>query len=84
MSHILTIHSHFMVPVIEAVSDAFKAFLKHRKRTAAVRATIKELSALSNRELNDLGISRGEIYCVANDTADTVFGKENENLKGWV
>lgn len=84
MSNILTIHSHFMVPVIEAIADASKAFLKHRKRTAAVRATMKELSALSNRELNDLGISRGEIYSVANDTADMVFGKENENLKGWV
>ena len=84
MSHILTIHSNFMVPVIEALTDAFKAFLKRRKRTAAVRTTIKELSALSNRELSDLGISRGEIYSVANDSADMVFGKENGNLKGWV
>lgn len=84
MSHILTIHSHFMVPVIEAVTDAYKAFLKNRKRNSAVTATIKELSALSNRELSDLGISRGEIYSIANDSADMVFGKENENLKGWV
>ena len=84
MSHILTIHSHFMVPVIEAVTDAYKAFLKNRKRNSAVNATIKELSALSNRELSDLGISRGEIYSIANDSADMDFGKENENLKGWV
>jgi uncharacterized protein YjiS (DUF1127 family) len=31
----------------------------------AYRQTVRELSALSNRELNDLGISRGDIYSVA-------------------
>jgi uncharacterized protein YjiS (DUF1127 family) len=31
----------------------------------AYRQTIKELSALSNRELNDLGISRADIPYVA-------------------
>lgn len=31
----------------------------------AYRRTVNELSALSNRELNDLGIARADIYRVA-------------------
>ncbi len=44
----------------------------------AARATINELSALTNAELNDIGISRGEIRHLAKKYyEDTV----NENLK---
>ena len=35
------------------------------KRWRNYRRTVSELSALSNRELDDLGISRGEIRYVA-------------------
>jgi uncharacterized protein YjiS (DUF1127 family) len=31
----------------------------------AYRQTVRELSALSNRELSDLGLSRGDIYSIA-------------------
>jgi len=40
-----------------------------------IRATEKELSKLSDNELSDIGLSRGEIYHVA---------RSNENLRGWV
>jgi uncharacterized protein YjiS (DUF1127 family) len=36
-------------------------------RERLARQTIKELSRLSDHELNDLGIARGEIYSVAYD-----------------
>jgi uncharacterized protein YjiS (DUF1127 family) len=39
---------------------------KMRERQRAIRATIKELSALTDKELHDIGISRGEIYDIAN------------------
>ena len=41
------------------------------------RRTIKELSALSDFELNDLGISRSEIYWVANEPVRELIKKEN-------
>ena len=41
------------------------------------RRTIKELSALSDYELNDLGISRGEIYWFANEPVRELIKKEN-------
>jgi len=51
--------------------------VKMQAKTAA-RATIRELSALSNHELNDIGISRGEIRFLANKYADDII---KENLK---
>lgn len=37
------------------------------KRQARVRNTVRELSALSNRELTDIGISRCDIHRVASE-----------------
>ena len=56
-----------------------------------VRQTIRELSALSNFELNDIGISRGEIYHIAHTSYKEPVKVEasievnvNENLRGFV
>ena len=48
----------------------------HAKRKA-IRETIKELSKLSDAELRDIGIARGEIWDIAHQDV-------NDNLKGWV
>lgn len=48
----------------------------HEKRKA-IRETIKELSKLSDAELRDIGIARGEIWDIAHQDV-------NDNLKGWV
>jgi len=40
-----------------------------------IRATEKALGRLTDYELADIGLSRGEIYHVA---------RSNENLRGWV
>ena len=57
--------------------------MEHASR---VRSTIKELSQLSDAELRDIGISRGDIYAIAHeaylDDLDKV--EFNRNLKGWV
>lgn len=50
-----------------ANSGVFTRMMSAYKRRVAVRATIKELNALSDRELFDIGLSRGEIYSVANE-----------------
>jgi uncharacterized protein YjiS (DUF1127 family) len=58
-----------------------------RIERAQINRTMKQLSALNDRELWDIGISRGDIYNVArgDDTLERVRrAKINDNLKGWV
>ncbi len=54
--------------------------VKMQARKAA-RNTVKELSRLTDYELNDIGMSRGEIRHIANKHYNDIL---NENLKGWV
>jgi uncharacterized protein YjiS (DUF1127 family) len=42
------------------------------KKWAAYQQTVRELAALDNRQLNDLGISRTDIQRVARDHARTI------------
>ena len=62
----------------------FKKLNAKMAQRAQIKRTIKELSALSNRELNDMGLTRGDIYSVAHGTADIKAVRENANLRGWV
>ena len=50
---------------------------------AQVRKTIKDLSSLSDYELNDIGIARGDIRNIAYGDS-TLKRSVNDNLKGWV
>ena len=66
----------------------FAAWLKElnakRIQKAQIKRTISELSALGDRDLWDMGLTRGDIYSVAHGTADIRRVRENANLKGWV
>lgn len=42
------------------------------RKWAAYQQTVRELAALDNRQLNDLGISRGDIQRIARDHASTL------------
>lgn len=69
------------------IADYFRKLEKKREHNRNVRITIKELSKLSDRELNDIGIARGDIWAVAHgdgDYARNANPESNENLKGWV
>ena len=37
------------------------------KRQSRMRKTVRELSALTNRELSDIGVARCDIYRIARD-----------------
>lgn len=56
-----------------ALRDRFNSFLAdladRRARAKVYRATYNELSALTDRELNDLGLSRSGIRAVAYEAA---------------
>jgi len=83
--HILTVSNYLQNP-IENLIDIFKSLKAALDRRANINQTIKELNKLSDRELNDIGMSRGDIWWVANeqyfDNQDKV--ESNRNLKGWV
>jgi uncharacterized protein YjiS (DUF1127 family) len=42
------------------------------KKWAAYQQTVRELTALDNRQLNDLGISRADIQKIARDHARAI------------
>jgi len=70
------------LPSLAGWFKRLQATLAHR---ANVNKTIKELSKLNDRELNDIGIARGDIWAIANeDTSFKRFAETNKNLEGWV
>jgi len=56
-------------------------FLQKLRNYRQYRQSLNELSKLTDRELNDIGIGRGDIYRVAK--GDNPY-QVNANLKGWV
>lgn len=70
---------------ITAVLDFFRDLKRSYDHKQRVNATIKELNQLTDRELNDIGLARGDIWAVAHEDADYKrFAETNNNLKGWV
>lgn len=62
----------------QTLSNFFKKVIESYRRSRAINDTIKELQKLTNAELNDIGLSRGDIYHVAHEA------HTNQNLRGWV
>lgn len=81
--HILTAHS-FSTRVVEQLIDAIRSYRQHRLEVRAIKETEHQLGKLSDYDLADIGLTRGDIYSVArsHDTINNI--KTNSNLKGWV
>ena len=72
---------------LHTVAQWLKKLNAKRIQRAELKRTIKQLSALTDRELWDMGITRGNIYSVArgDDTLERVRRQNiNDNLRGWV
>jgi len=70
---------------LHSVAEWFKRRSAKLAQARRARSTIKELSKLSDRELNDIGIARGDIWAVAHeDPSYKRFVEANKNLEGWV
>lgn len=54
--------AHLGLPSVAGWFKKISAAYKHNRE---VQKTISQLSRLSDRELNDMGISRGDIYAIA-------------------
>lgn len=72
---ILTVHN-YSTRAIELFIEAYKSYRQGRAAKKLAKQTIKELSKLTDKELNDIGLSRGDIWYVAHN--------QNDNLRGWV
>ena len=70
--------------LLKTVAQFFVDLNEKRIRRKEIRNTMNQLSALTDRELWDMGITRGDIYSIAHGTADIKAVRENANLKGWV
>lgn len=79
------------------MTQTLKSFLRklvnNYYQAKAIKQTENELRKLTDKELNDIGISRSEIYAIARQDADmkitdTVIKASpapfNPNLKGFV
>ena len=83
MTTLITTANTFGLTGLASWFKKLDAKLTHQSK---VRSTIKELSKLSDAELRDIGITRGDIYSIANesylDNHDKI--EYNRNLKGWI
>ena len=76
--------------MINTIIAFFKNINKALDHRATVNQTIKELSSLTDKELNDIGIARGDIWSIAHEDssfrryARTETTELNKNLRGWV
>ena len=68
------------------LANWFKDLANELQRRRNIKHTIKQLSALSNHELNDIGIARGDIWHIANTSypKGKTVAEVNRNLRGWV
>ena len=90
MLHINNISSQSSILAVAA----YKVVMFFENRSAAIakwkeqRETFKSLHKLTDRELNDIGISRGDIRSIANDTWEENQRRDNvrmnPNLRGFV
>ena len=80
---ILTAHS-FLTQGVEGFMDFMKSVNEKRIQQKAIRETEKALQSLSTAELDDIGITRGDIYTVARSSDTIATVKANNNLRGWV
>jgi uncharacterized protein YjiS (DUF1127 family) len=71
MAHVQNITPSFPSALVAQVEKLQGAVQRHLAQRAVYRATLRELQALSNRELADLGIHRSEISRIAQDAMKT-------------
>ena len=85
MTHYVLTASSWLQDAIEGFNDLRRSMKLRAERRASYKRTIKELRQLTDFELNDIGICRGDIRNIARGDRTIVRGIEvNENLRGSV
>ena len=85
MAHYVLEASSWIQDAIHGFSDLRRAMKLRAERKASYKRTLNELSKLTEFELNDIGICRGDIRNIARGDRTIKRGIEvNENLRGSV
>ena len=85
MTHYVIEASSWIQDAIEGYKDLRRSMRLRAEKKAAYNRTVKELSRLTDFELSDIGICRGDIRNIARGDRTIVRGIEvNENLRGSV
>lgn len=65
MTHLILTQVNFLQSAISEVMATIKGLVKSQRDHSDYRETYKTLNRMSDRELNDIGITRGDIAAVA-------------------
>ncbi len=85
MAHYVLEASNWIQDAIHGFSDLRRAMKARAERKASYKRTLNELSKLTEFELNDIGICRGDIRNIARGDRSIKRGIEvNDNLRGSV
>lgn len=79
MTQLVLTLSNYLLNPINGFIDLVKSLNDKYQSHAEYKETLKELSKLTDKELNDIGIARGDIRSIARGDRDI-----NPNLRGWV
>ena len=76
----------FEIIGLDGIANWFKKLNAELQRRRNIKDTIKQLSALTNHELNDIGVARGDIWHIAHTSfpKGKTVADVNRNLDGWV
>lgn len=74
MTHISLIIVNYLQSQIKNLINSINTFVEKSRKNRAANITIAELSRLSEKELRDIGINRGDIYSIAYGDSDFVRG----------
>lgn len=64
--------SNFAYRIFNTIENIFKSTSESAKMQNSIKQTIRELNALSDRDLIDIGITRGDIEEIARNHAKTL------------
>lgn len=70
MMSIIDTHTIGFFSAVNNINASLHKWYVNQKAKKLQQQTINELSTLSDKELKDIGISRGEIYSKSKDAAD--------------
>ena len=72
MTHHVLAQANILQNAIKALIELLKDFSSTRKEISEAKQTIRELNKLSDTDLNDIGLCRGDIWNVAHHKYDDI------------
>ena len=72
MTQLILLQANFLQNAVKALFDLFKDLRTSRKEISESKQTIRELNKLSDADLTDIGLCRGDIWNVAHHKHDDI------------